>query len=169
VAPHNLVVEGTSDYTYLLLMSDHLKASKREGLDERWSIVPVGGADLIPSFVALLGYHLAVTVVVDSRKEGHQRLLKMVDQKILERNRIIAIGEITGQRLADIEDLFEVDDYLNLYNLAFGASVKSSDLVGSDPVVSRISRFTYLDSFDHGQPADVQLRHRNSNMPSLTA
>jgi predicted ATP-dependent endonuclease of OLD family len=43
IAPHNLVVEGTSDYTYLIVVSDHLRSLKRLGLDERWSVVPVGG------------------------------------------------------------------------------------------------------------------------------
>jgi len=132
VAPHNLVVEGTSDYTYLLLLSDHLKSVGRKGLDERWSIVPVGGADLVPSFVALLGHHLEVTVLLDSRREGHQRLLRIADQGILERNRIITIGEITGTKLGDLEDLFTVDEYLNLYNQAFRASIKPTDLTGPD-------------------------------------
>jgi AAA ATPase domain len=169
VAPHNLVVEGTSDYTYLLLMSEHLKAMGRVGLDDRWSVVPVGGADLVPSFVALLGHHLEVTVLVDSRKEGNQRLQKMADQGILERNRIITIGEVTKTRLADIEDLFSVDEYLSLYNSAFGAAVKSSDLSGTDPIVSRIARLIGVDRFDHGRPADALLRSRDKFLPSLSA
>ena len=163
-----MVVEGTSDYTYLLLLSDHLKALKRTGLDERWSIVPVGGADLVPSFVALLGHHLEVTVLLDSRKEGHQRLLKLADQGILKRNRILTIGEITGTKLADIEDLFEVDEYLTLYNKAFGTAIKSADLVGSDPIVSRIARFIGVDRFDHGRPADTLLRTRDIFLQSLS-
>jgi predicted ATP-dependent endonuclease of OLD family len=169
VAPHSLVIEGTSDYTYLLLVSDHLKSISRTGLDERWSLVPVGGADLVPSFVALLGHHLEVTVLIDSRKEGNQRLYKMADQGILERNRIIAVGDVTKTKLADIEDLFTVDEYLGLYNTAFGASLKSSDLVGTDPIVSRIARFLKVDRFDHGRPADAFLRSRDKFLPALSA
>src|SRR5205807_8524690 len=108
---------------------------------ERWSLVPVGGADLVPSFVALLGHHLEVTVLIDSRREGNQRLQKMADQGILERNRIITVGEVTKTKMADIEDLFTVDEYLNLYNSAFGATIRSSDLNGTDALVSRIARF----------------------------
>jgi predicted ATP-dependent endonuclease of OLD family len=169
VAPHNLVIEGTSDYTYLLLVSDYLKSMGRVGLDDRWSLVPVGGADLVPSFVALLGHHLEVTVLVDSRKEGNQRLQKMADQGILERNRIITIGEVTKTKLADVEDLFSVDEYLSLYNAAFGSSVKSTDLTGTDPIVSRIARFIGVDRFDHGRPADALLRSRDKFLPSLSA
>ena len=61
---NNLVVEGTSDYAYLKIISDHLASKGRIHLDPKWSIVPVGGADLVPTFVALLGNHLKITVVV---------------------------------------------------------------------------------------------------------
>jgi hypothetical protein len=73
-AENNVVVEGTSDYAYLKLISDYLALNGRACLDSKRSIVPVGGADLIPTFVALLGNHLKVTVLVDSRKGGNQRL-----------------------------------------------------------------------------------------------
>src|SRR5690606_7734051 len=55
---HNLVVEGTSDLTYISVISDFLKENSRTGYDDKWSVVPVGGADQIPTFVALLGNHL---------------------------------------------------------------------------------------------------------------
>ncbi len=80
IAPHNLVVEGTSDFTYLVVISDFLRDESRKHLDPRWSIVPVGGADLVPTFVALLGTHLDVTVLVDARSNGHQKLTNLVDQ-----------------------------------------------------------------------------------------
>ncbi|HKW90066.1 MAG TPA: AAA family ATPase [Candidatus Acidoferrales bacterium] len=169
VAPHNLVLEGTSDYTYLLLVSSFLKEKGREGLNDNWSLVPVGGADLVPSFVALLGNHLEVTVLIDSRKEGNQRLSRLVDQGILARNRIIGVGEITGAKLADIEDLFEPTEYLELYNRGFKASLTEADLIGSDPIVSRIARYLKVERFDHGRPADILLRQRDTFLPSLSA
>jgi energy-coupling factor transporter ATP-binding protein EcfA2 len=169
IAPHNLVVEGTSDYTYLVVLSDHLKSLRRTGLDERWSIIPVGGADLVPSFVALLGHHLEVTVLLDSRREGNQRLMKLADQGILERNRIITVGEILGTKLGDIEDLFAPDEYLTLYNEAFGAALRSVDLKGTDPIVSKIARSVGIERFDHGRPADVFLRKRDAVLKALSA
>ena len=67
-----------------------------------------------------------------------------------------------------IEDLFTVDEYLSLYNAAFGSSLKSTDLVGTDPIVSRIARFLKVDRFDHGRPADALLRNRDKFLPSLS-
>lgn len=160
VAENNVVVEGTSDYAYLKLISDFLASKGRVSLDPKWSIVPVGGADLIPTFVALLGNHLNVTVLVDSRKEGNQRLERMAKDGYLEKHRIILVGEILSRKTADIEDLFEEDEYLGLYNKAFSKAVKAQHLKGNDPIVARIARHEGVDRFDHGRPADVFLRER---------
>jgi predicted ATP-dependent endonuclease of OLD family len=169
VAEHNLVVEGTSDYTYIRVLSDYLaNQAGRVFLDNRWSVVPVGGADAIPTFVVLLGNHLNVTVVVDSRREGHQRLTRLAADGYLAKQRIVLIGDIIQQKLADIEDLFAVEEYLHLYNRAFGASLVSSDLTGSDPIIVRIARHTGVDRFDHGKPADVLLRERDMFLPKLS-
>lgn len=168
VAENNVVVEGTSDYAYLKVVSDFLASKGRTSLDPRWSIVPVGGADLIPTFVALLGNHLKVTVLVDSRKEGHQKLERMAKDGYLEKQRIILIGDVLGRKTGDIEDLFEEDEYLDLYNKTFGTTIKAKDLKGNDPIAARIARLEGVERFDHGRPADVLLRERESVLSKLT-
>jgi predicted ATP-dependent endonuclease of OLD family len=70
IAKDNLVVEGPSDFLFMETISSHLREIGREGLDPRWSIMPLDGADVIPAFVALLGNHLDVTVVVDARRRS---------------------------------------------------------------------------------------------------
>ena len=166
IAPHNLIVEGTSDLTYMVTLSRHLIELGREGLNEAWSIVPVGGADMVPTFVALLGHHLDVTVVVDSQKAGHQRLERLAEQGLLAKSRIVTIGQVIGGKLADVEDLFAIEDFAMLYNAAFGAKLKVGDLKGGDPVLARIERVTGS-KFDHGKPADVFLRRRDEFLPKL--
>jgi len=168
IAAHNLVVEGVSDYTYLIVLSDYLKEQGRIHLDGRWSVVPVGGADLIPTFVALLGMHLDVTVLVDARKGGNQKLTKLAEEGYLSHKRLITVGQVLGRKQADIEDVFTVDDYLSLYNLAFGKSLQPGDLTGTDPLVYRIARKEGVDRFDHGRPADILLRHRDELLPKLS-
>lgn len=168
VAANNIVVEGTSDYAYLKIISDYLAANGRTSLDPTWSIVPVGGADLIPTFVALLGNHLKVTVLVDSRKEGNQRLERMAKDGYLERQRIIFVGEILKRKTGDIEDLFEECEYLSLYNKAFGKALRALDLKGNDPIVARLARYEGVDRFDHGRPADVLLRERETVLTTLS-
>lgn len=170
IGPDNLIMEGTSDYTYLSVISDFLNAqADRKHLDDRWSKIPVGGADLIPTFVALLGTHLDVTVLVDAKHAVHQRLNKLAADGYLKKKRIVTCGQIVDRADADIEDLFSEDDYLRLYNGAFGSSLKVTDLVGNDPIVSRIARHTNVERFDHGKPADWLLRHRDLEIPKLSA
>ncbi len=169
IAPHNLIVEGTSDYTYLRVISDFFaEHGDREPLDQRWSMVPVGGVDLVPTFVALLGQHLDITVVVDARKKGHQRLSQLASEGYLAEKRIITIGQVLGKPSADIEDLFSPGDYLGLYNKAFGTSHKVADLTGTDPIVQQLARLDGVDRFDHGKPADVLLRDRTSILPNFS-
>jgi predicted ATP-dependent endonuclease of OLD family len=168
VAENNLVVEGTSDYAYLKLISDYLASKGRTCLDPKWSIVPVGGADLVPTFVALLGNHLNVTVLVDSRKGGHQKLERMAKDGYLEKQRIILIGDVLGRKTGDIEDLFEEEEYLGLYNKAFSKAVNAEELNGNDPIVARIARLEAVERYDHGQPADVLLREREVVLSTLS-
>jgi hypothetical protein len=168
VGPNNLIMEGTSDLTYFIILSDHLKELGRASLDPKWSPVPVGGADMIPTFVALLGHRLDVTVVIDARKEGNQRLARLVKEGYLSQKRLITIGEVTGTTLADVEDLFTTEDYLLIYNAAFGSAVKPSDLNGTDQIVNKIARHIGVSRFDHGRPADILLRRRDEFLSKLT-
>jgi hypothetical protein len=169
IAPNNLVVEGTSDFTYLRAISDYFATQgTRTPLDERWSLVPVGGVDLVPTFVALLGTHLDVTVLIDAKKGGHQKLSRLADQGLLTANRILTMGQVLGRPEADVEDVFDPADYLNIFNQAFGKNVKVSDLSGSDPIVKQFARNLGVDRFDHGRPADLFLRSRDVILPSLS-
>ena len=169
IAPNNLIVEGTSDFTYLQVISDYFKNDcKREFLNEKWSFVPVGGVDLVPTFVALLGNHLDVTVVIDSQKGGNQKLRKILEQGILKANKIITIGAILRLTEADIEDLFDPKEYLELYNIAFSSNIMLNELNGSDPIVRKIARHLGIERFDHGKPADLFLRKRDEILPRLS-
>jgi hypothetical protein len=168
IGQNNLVIEGTSDFTYLTVISDWLREKGRQALDGRWTLVPVGGVDMVPTFVALLGIHLDLTVLVDARKSGHQRLAALAQQGYLANKRIITIGEVLGKPAADIEDLFEADDYLIIYNAAFGKAHVAANLTGTDPIVKRLARAEGISEFDHGKPADVFMRRRDQFLPALS-
>ena len=159
VGPNNLVIEGTSDYIYLTLMSAACLGSKREGLDERWRLLPAGGATNIPTFVSLVGPHLDVTVLADSDTKGMQRITNMIDRKLLEGHRLIMPTIATDSNQADIEDLFSEGDYLKLYNKTHGASIKVGDLPKGDRIVKRLEGLE--GSFDHGEVAETLLRHHH--------
>jgi hypothetical protein len=92
----------------------------------------------------------------------------MAKDGYLEKQRIILVGDVLGRKTGDIEDLFEEDEYLGLYNRAFGKSIRANDLNGNDPIVERIARHEGVERYDHGRPADVLLREREAILSTLS-
>lgn len=168
IGQHNLVVEGTSDFTYLVVMSDFLKEQGKQHLDDQWTVVPTGGAEYIPTFVALLGQQLDLTVLIDAQRGGHQRLSTLANRGYLSHKRIVTVGQVLGRAEADIEDLFDADYYLGLYNDALGGSVTKADLQGNGRIVRQIARHLSAERYDHGRPADHLLRNRDTILPTLS-
>ncbi|MEX2374395.1 MAG: AAA family ATPase [Dehalococcoidia bacterium] len=160
VGPNNLVVEGTSDFIYLTLMSDLCRKSGRMHLDERWRVLPAGGASNIPTFVSLVGPHLDVTVLADSDTKGMQRLSNMIERKLLDGHRLIMASVGTDSDHADIEDLFSEGDYLKLFNRTYGKNVKVNDLPKGDRIVKRLESHIGQ-KYDHGEVAETFLRHHH--------
>lgn len=168
VGPHNLIVEGTSDFTYLTIMSSLCKAHGREHLDNRWRTLPAGGATNIPTFVSLIGPHLDVTVLADSDTKGMQRITNMIDRALLKRHRLIFASDAVAATKADIEDLFDESEYLALYNQTFGSNVAVADLPAGDRIVKRIEAYTGQ-NYDHGIVAETFLRtYQSSTLSELS-
>jgi energy-coupling factor transporter ATP-binding protein EcfA2 len=168
IGRENLVVEGTSDLIYLTTLSRHLQDLGRIHLDlATLSVTPAGSAANVPTFVALLGGHLHLTVLVDSDSRANQRISDMVSRGMLHSKRLIFVGGITGAKQADIEDLFEPAEYLKLYNAAFGDDLAEGDLPpDARPLVKRIE--VARSAFDHGRPAEVLMRKAEEHLPSLS-
>ncbi|WIV57793.1 AAA family ATPase [Amycolatopsis nalaikhensis] len=158
IGERNLLVEGPSDLAYLDVISRHLRDQGREGLDEKWRILPAGGASNVPAFVALLGRKISVTVLLDSGTEGGGKVEAAIKANKIASKRVVFVGSVLTQKHSDIEDLFTAGDYLGLYNDAFGTSHKVSDL--SKHPERLILRLEALDGkFDHWRPAEVLLRN----------
>jgi len=162
--PDSLLVDATSDFTYLTVISDHLKQFGREHLNERWRVLPAGGAANIPAAIALIGRQLGVTVLIDSRN-GNEKLTELAKAGFLKPKRLVAVAEVTGAARADLEDLFEVDDYLALYNQAFGKALRAADLPSGERILERIREKE--GEFDTDRPADALLRLRDKLLPPL--
>jgi len=64
--------------------------------------------------------------------------------------------------------LFTIEDYLTIYNEAFGEIIHKEDLQGNDQIVNRIARLKGVPRFNHGKPADYFLRNRDKILPTLS-
>ncbi len=166
VGPDNLVVEGLSDFTYLTTLSNHLASVDRTHLDERWRILPAGGATNIPTFVALVGPSLDVTVLVDGADASSQKIRNLMEKGLLDDKRLLTPNAGTPTKDADIEDLFTDEDYLRIYNPALNTALKISDISGIDRLTKRIERAA--GKFGHNKPSTYLLHNRDKILPKLS-
>jgi hypothetical protein len=166
VGPDNLVVEGPADIVYLRVLSTHLRNVGRTALSPRWVLVPAGGMDKIPTFIALLGTQLNVAVVLDAATSGNQRIESMVTRGLLARSKLIALSEITGGREADVEDLFEPDFYLELLCSSGVANLSLKDLPRGDRIIKRVEQ-KLGQRFDHYQAAAYFLQAQEQMLPRI--
>ncbi len=160
---HHLAVEGSSDFVYLQRVSEHVLASGGTGLDPRLAAIPVGGDSNMPAFVALLGRRLKVSALIDGDRTNAkaQRVKSAAAANGVPASAIIVCSDVSGTPTnADIEDLFDVEDYLRLYNWAFTSDVKSTDLTDTtEPILRRLETLTGA-KFDHALPAHALTAHR---------
>lgn len=162
VSPKNLLVEGISDLVYLNHFSTILKDMGKEGLSDEVTIVPVGGADKIATFISLMrGNELSTVCLLDTFTDqgAEARLRRMVEQKIIADKKILYYHSIIGRAFADIEDLFSKEEYLTLYNGAFGKSVQISDLDINKPIMPQLKRLNDNKPFNHYSPANYMAKN----------
>lgn len=161
VSPNNLLVEGISDLVYLNHFSTILKEMGKEGLNDDVTIVPVGGADKIATFISLMrGNELSTVCLLDTftDQSAQARLKRMVEQKIIANKKIIFYHTVIEQTFADIEDLFTKEEYLSLYNGAFGTAVQMSELDANKPIMAQLKRINGK-AFNHYSPSNYMAKN----------
>ena len=161
ISKNNLLVEGISDLTYLEFFSSILKANNRKGLNENITIVPVGGADKIATFISLMrGNKLSTVCLLDSFKDqsAKARLEKMHTENIISKRKIIYYSDVIDCEQADVEDMFTKSEYLQLYNGAFNTKVEESSLKSDKPILDQLKK-KYSENRNHYLPANFLLKH----------
>lgn len=172
VGPNSLVVEGVSDLLYIQTISALLQSKGKMGLNADWTITPVGGADKVSTFVAMIGAQtkLNVAVLIDYQKRDQQSIENLYKKKLLRKNYVLTYADFVSKGEADIEDMFDPKFYLKLVNGAFGSSIKLANLPRTQTrILRRLNQ--YFDknplkngaSFNHYRPA----RYFTDNIGSL--
>ena len=118
IGPNCLIVEGVSDLLYLQSISSLLESKNMEKIDDRWTITPVGGADKIPTFVALLGAQKKIKIVtlIDIQNKDKQKIDNLFEKKLLKKQNVLTFADFVNSKEADIEDMFGENLYLKLVN-----------------------------------------------------
>lgn len=162
ISKNNLLVEGPADLLYLTIISSMLESEKREGLKDSITIVPIGGMDKVASFISLLrGSKLNIVCLLDSfsDQKGKQRIDDLIKIKIIKDRNVRYFDEFvkTTNGKADIEDLFEKSEYLDLFNKAFSEfkDYAVTDLDNKLPnILQQINKLISKDHFNHYRPAN---------------
>ncbi|MDH6119358.1 putative ATP-dependent endonuclease of OLD family [Kitasatospora sp. GAS204A] len=166
-----LAVEGSSDFVFLLRVSDYLISKGRTGLDPRAAIIPVGGVGNMPAFIAVMGRRLTVRAIIDGAETTKvtSKVISAAEAAGVDPSAIIVIGQLGGlPDTADIEDLFTTEDYLWLYNKATGSNLAETDLITTEkptPILMRLKiareKQSKPGTFDHVGPAHELTRERD--------
>ena len=162
ISKNNLLVEGPADLLYLTIISSILESEKREGLKDSITIVPIGGMDKVASFISLLrGSQLNIVCLLDSfsDQKGKQRIDDLIKIKIIKDRNVRYFDEFvkTTNGKADIEDLFEKSEYLDLFNKSFTEfkDFTVTDLDNKLPnILQQIHKLISKDHFNHYRPAN---------------
>ena len=158
IGPNCLVVEGVSDLLYIQTISALLQERGQDGLRADWTITPVGGADKVPTFVALISAqeHLNVAVLIDYQNKDKQRIEKLYSRKLLKKNKVFTYADFVTGNEADVEDMFDADFYLQLVNGEFKTDLAVNELPeGPTRIVSRLEK--HLE--ENPLPNDAMFNH----------
>ncbi len=161
ISEKNLLVEGISDLVYLNYFSELLKSKGKTGLNEGITIVPVGGADKIATFISLMrGNELNSVCLLDTftDQSAKARLDKMVVQNIIKDKKIIFYHDVLNTSFADAEDMFDVSEYINLYNGAFSKNISADDIDTTKGIMSQLRLLNSKKDFNHYAPARYLLQ-----------
>lgn len=161
VNKNNLVVEGISDLVYLNYMSSLLKENKKEGLNDDIVIVPVGGADKVSAFISLMrGNKLNIVCLLDTFTEQKPKanIENLAKEKIIKQGNLKFYSDfVDNLNIANIEDIFSVKEYLNLFNEEFKEynDINESNIDKSKTILDSINKIIEKDRFNHYRPAKL--------------
>lgn len=157
---NNLLVEGVSDLIYLTMMSSILQSSGKQGLRDDITIVPVGGLDKVTAFISLLkGQNLNIVCALDTftDQKGKARLNNLIEQKIIKDKNILFFNNFSRDvgDIADLEDLFSVNDYLKFFNDAFNEfeDIEENLIKKDKPIIAQINSIIQKPRYNHYRPA----------------
>ena len=160
ISDKNLLVEGVADLMYLTVISGILNLNGKVGLSDDVTIVPVGGLDKVATFISLLrGNKLNMVCLLDTftDQKGKKRLEDLFKDKIIKENQVKFFDQyIDRLSIADIEDMFEIDEYLNLFNKEFDkefTKINSTDIDNTKAIIPQINKIINRTRFNHYRPS----------------
>lgn len=152
-----LLVEGISDVAFIRKASMILKEKNREFLNDDIAITPTGGISKLCTFTSLMnGNDISFYCLLDTCTDSDKKKIDShVQGKIINKKAISYYHEYTKKEHSDIEDLFEIEEYLEFYNKSNPDKkyVSKTDILESEKgILLSIENFTN-EKFSHNPPS----------------
>ncbi len=120
IGKQTVLVEGPGDILYLQALSMALGRAGGTVLDKALVICPAGGLDKIQSFVSLFaGARLEIAALTDYATADRRKIENLRKSEVLSDKRLMTFAALLDRDEADVEDIFDVDLFLNIVNSAF--------------------------------------------------
>jgi len=117
---HVLLVEDIADLLYIRALSLISRDTGRQGLGAGWTIVPVGGVENVPSYLAQDHDRAGATAALFGFRVQDTDLFNAFRARgVLAEDHVSTYVDFVGQPEAGIEDMFEPEFYVNLVNAAY--------------------------------------------------
>jgi predicted ATP-dependent endonuclease of OLD family len=120
LAPHSLLVKSPSDQIYLQILGELAAAQGHAQLDPRWVVIPVGGADNLPTLLSILGEQVINAAVMMDVTPKSRTYIDRLNESDSRGYKYISTVEVSRATDADLEDLFPPQFYLDLVNQSYG-------------------------------------------------
>lgn len=177
VYPQTLLVEQKADHVFLYVLSQMLRDAGKEGLDSRWTVIPVKDADNVGTFISLFGEdRLDVAALLEEKPAWKEpaRGRGETESPLIDIPVKLA-NEYSASEDATIEDVLSDQLYLRLVNGAYATAIRTSEaapdrlttdhLDGDGSVVRQVRSYFQSHSinngeFDRNEPALYLQRNR---------
>lgn len=162
VGQYNLVVEGVTDFWYIIAVSEILRAAGERGLDEGLVVTPAGGASKVAYVGTILrGQELNVSVLLDSDPEGQSAYEQLVHSWVVGDNHILMLGPVLGvEGDRCLEDLFDEAYYIEHVQESYRSELAGRTLTvppaDERTIVQRVEQALQaagIEKFNKGRPA----------------
>lgn len=131
VGPHNLVVEGVTDFWIMSAVSAYLSDKGKTALSPELTMTPAGGAQKVSYMVALLtSESLNVLVLLDTERDSKATKDELLKAKLIRDQNVVFVSEAFASppNEADIEDLLKPSIYEDLVKESYRAELNGKTL-----------------------------------------
>jgi len=149
ISPPHLVLEGVTDWMYLLTLSKVAKNRVKCNLVGIWLPVAHGNASVAPLALFLSKLGLDVAVLYDN-DPGSIQESKMLLKENFDSSRILFVECEGGKEECDIEDLFPRKLYLKAVNEFYSKTLKDSSYIAiKDSEIKSTKEKRIVKAFEH--------------------